>query len=56
MINDDFLEYISDASLAIEVYGNRSQGFDSPERCNWNVSSDKNETKTTAERYVEFGF
>lgn len=27
-VDEDFLEYVADGSLAIEVYGNRSRGFD----------------------------
>ena len=27
-IEEDFLDYVTDGSLAIEVYGNRSRGFD----------------------------
>eukprot|EP00794_Sanderia_malayensis_P012185 gene12185-13443_t len=52
-INDDLLEYLSDASLAIEVYGNRSQGFESPSTYNWGLTSNHSENKTTAERWNE---
>ncbi|XP_065063038.1 kinesin-like protein KIF13B isoform X4 [Rhopilema esculentum] len=52
-INDDFLEYISESSLAIEVYGNRSQGYESPERYNWKIPTDQDDTKTPAERWNE---
>ena len=27
-VDEDFLDYVTDGSLAIEVYGNRSHGFD----------------------------
>lgn len=27
-IEEEFLDYVTDGSLAIEVYGNRSRGFD----------------------------
>ncbi|XP_031559004.1 kinesin-like protein KIF13A isoform X2 [Actinia tenebrosa] len=37
-ITEDFLEYASEGSLAIEVWGNRSQGFDSTHKMNWNYN------------------
>ena len=27
-IDEEFLDYVTDGSLAIEVYGNRSRGYD----------------------------
>ena len=38
-ISEDFLEYASEGSLAIEVWGNRSQGFDNTIKPNWNVDT-----------------
>ena len=49
-INDDFLEYISDGSLPIEVYGNRSRGFDSPSRLSWNTGLEQDPNRSPSDR------
>ena len=36
-VSDEFVEYASEGSLAIEVWGNRMKGFDSHSKVNWNV-------------------
>lgn len=38
-VSDEFVEYASEGSLAIEVWGNRMKGFDSQSKVmlNWNV-------------------
>ena len=38
-VTDEFVEYASEGSLAIEVWGNRMKGFDSQNKVmlNWNV-------------------
>lgn len=36
-VSDEFVEYVSEGSLAIEVWGNRMTGFDSHSKVNWNV-------------------
>lgn len=53
-INDDFLEYITESSLAVEVYGNRSQGYESPERYTLKLPRYQDENKTPSERYTMF--
>lgn len=36
-VTDEFVEFASEGSLAIEVWGNRMKGFDSHSKVNWNV-------------------
>lgn len=52
-IDEEFLDYVTDGSLAIEVYGNRSRGFEAVAAANdaWNTTTHENgEEKTMAER------
>jgi len=52
-ICDDFLEYISESPLAVEVYGNRSQGYESPERYALKFPREQTDIKTPEERWNE---
>ncbi|XP_048590057.1 kinesin-like protein KIF13B isoform X2 [Nematostella vectensis] len=39
-VTEEFLEYASEGSLAIEVWGNRCQAFDNHNKANWSVNID----------------
>ncbi|XP_065651766.1 kinesin-like protein KIF13A isoform X6 [Hydra vulgaris] len=48
-VDEEFLDYVTDGSLAVEVYGNRSRGFDQ-KPVSLNLSTDENGMKTLVER------
>lgn len=54
-VTDEFVEYASEGSLAIEVWGNRMKGFDSQSKVmlNWNVEPQQ---KGLHDRYLQRPF
>ena len=54
-VTDEFVEYASEGSLAIEVWGNRMKGFDSQSKVmlNWNVEPQQ---KGLHDRYGQRSF
>ena len=49
-VEEDFLDYVTDGSLAIEVYGNRSRGFDQ-KPSSLNATKETNEEGKSVDRY-----